>query len=84
MVIKGSNIVSLDKEFDRVGEVLLPSIINTNNYNQYFNTICFQAVDGFEMEKGDLDELTLDLVNFISDIQDKYNINLLSNDSIDI
>ena len=36
------------------------------------------------MEKGDLDELTLDLVNFISDVQDKYNIDLLSNDSIDI
>ena len=84
MVIKGSNIVSLDKEFERVGEVLLPSIINTNSYNQCFNAICFQTIDGFEMEKGDLDELTLDLVNFISDVQDKYNIDLLSNDSIDI
>ena len=84
MVIKGSNIVSLDKKFERVGEVLLPSIINTNNYNQCFNAICFQTIDRFEIEKWDLDELTLDLVNFISDVQDKYNIDLLSNDSIDI
>ena len=83
-MIKDSIIVSPDKKFEREREFLLPSIINTNNYNQCFNAICFQTIDGFEMEKGDLDELTLDLVNFISDIHDKYNINLLSNDSIDI
>ena len=84
MVIKGSNVVSLDKRFERVGEVLLPSLININNYNQCFNAICFKTIDRFEMEKGDLDELTLELVNLISDVQDKYNIDLLSNDSIDI
>ena len=83
-MIKDSNIVSLDKRFERVGEVLLPSLINTNNYNQCFNAICFKTIDRFEIEKWDLDELTLDLVNFISDVQDKYNIDLLSNDSIDI